>query len=130
MIFEINFTYIMILLYLWFYAITNLNNTVAQIDNTTTNKEISNKTRANDFFEHFVNMFFFITMYLTGNLTSTNTTSLKYFIIFVVIHHMVRIIYGFRKYPDNIKTYSMWEIYVNMILYASTVFWMCYLWIL
>ena len=68
MILEINFTYIVILLYLWFYAITNLNNTIAQIDNTTIKKEISNKTRANDFFEHFVDIFFFITMYFTGNL--------------------------------------------------------------
>jgi len=130
MIFEINFTYIMISICLWIYAIENTLSTIVQIDNTTVKKEVTKKTRASYFIHHVMRIWFFVVIYFTGVLTSINMISLKYFIIFVVIHHMVRIIYGFRKYPNNIKTYSMWEIYVNMILYASTVFWMCYLWIL
>lgn len=130
MIFEINFTYIVISICLWIYAIENTLSTIVQIDNTTAKKEVTKKSRASDFIYHVSRIWFFAAVYFASILTSTNIISLKYFIIFVVIHHTVRIICGFRKYPDNIKTYSMWEIYVNMILYASTVFWMCYLWIL
>ncbi len=129
MIFEIPVTYIIISLCLWLYALVNVNAALDQINNTIAKKEITNKTRANDFINYFIGIFFFVSLYLSEELTATNMTSLKYFIIFVVIHSILRILYGFRKYPNNIKTYSMWEIYVNMILYMSTVVWMCFLWL-
>ena len=43
MIFEINFTYIMISICLWIYAIENTLSTIVQIDNTTVKKEVTNK---------------------------------------------------------------------------------------
>lgn len=128
MIFEINFTHIITIIILWIYAIQNLNSAIKQIDNVTTSTKITNKTKVTEFFDNLVNIIYFPGVYLTGTLTATNMISLKYFVIFVIIHSLIRILYGFRKYPDNIKVYSIWEIYINMILYLVTVFWMVFLW--
>lgn len=127
---HIDFWYLVISTILWFYALDCISSAYIQIERTTTNVEMTNKKKAQDFIYHLARIFFFGTMYLMGGLTASNMLVLRYFIIFVVVHHIVRILLLFRTYPDNIKSYSMSEIYVNMIIYMCTVFWMGYLWVL
>lgn len=130
MIINIDFTAILITIYLWLYCTAALCGAIAQIRNSVTPRYFSNKERMMSIFGNIIDIGAFYSLYVGHYITATNVISLYYFVVFVIIYAVTEIILSLRHYENDMHKYSMIEVYFLMICNMLITFWMASLWLL
>ena len=116
--------YLLIKIILIIYTATCTLLTFAQVDNSTRKVEWTNSDRACSIFFNLFTVGLFLLIWF-GNYITTN----QWFILVIAAHHFIRATYNIYD-RSEIKEWSMTEIYINMIVYAGTVYGMILLWLL
>lgn len=130
MIIEINITQYFITFCIWFFVIYSLSYAVAQIEYSTKSQKFTNAERSSSILFYIIWIGFWFMGVYGKTITATDIISLYYFITFLDIYYIIEIVLCLRHYKNDVRKYSMVEIYFNIISNIIIVYWSFSLWCL
>jgi len=124
-----DYVQLLISIFLFIYTATGTFLTFSQVGYANYTTNWTNGDKALSFITNIVLIFVFIILYTNGLLITQHVEFLKFFISYIILLHIAKAIYSCRNYANNIRSWSMSEIYFNMIVYTSVVYGMLILWV-